>query len=151
MGSMGPVVVIKDGEPIAATGTLGSVFIPSLVLNVVLNVIDHRIPLQQAVHASRIWLTNTDGNFSWNYAAGWPAAPQGPSFDQTCPPLPSNDCHGVIQELRAMGHIVARRPTAAAAVFGSLASIAVDQASFDLVAAADDIRQRDAKAAVVSR
>ena len=40
MGSMTPTMVLKDGEPILLTGTYGGAFIPSLVFNVVTNVVD---------------------------------------------------------------------------------------------------------------
>lgn len=146
MGSMTPVVIVKEGEPLAATGTYGSVFIPSLVLNVVLDLIDHHMQLQQAVDASRIWLTLTSGSFSWNFAA----RPGSPSIQQECQPLPSTQCQGEIEELRKIGHIVPRRPTAAGAVFGSLASVGVDPDTFALAGAADP-RLADAAALVVPR
>ena len=72
MGSMTPTMVVKDGDPILLTGTYGSAFIPSLVLNVVLNVIDHNMTLQQAVDAPRMWAAVPNApnalsaNFAWN-------------------------------------------------------------------------------------
>jgi gamma-glutamyltranspeptidase len=39
MGSITPTIVVKNGEPILVTGTYGSAFIPSLVFNVVTNVV----------------------------------------------------------------------------------------------------------------
>ena len=54
MGSMTPTIVVKDGEPILVTGTYGSAFIPSLVFNVVTNVVDFGMTLQQAVDAPRM-------------------------------------------------------------------------------------------------
>lgn len=148
MGSQAPVVIVRDGEPVAATGTYGAEFIPALVLNVVLNVIDHRLSLADAVHSSRIWLTTPAGTFAWNYASH----PGAPSFDQSCAsPAPSTDCRGVMEELRAIGHAVARRTNATEMAFGSLASVGVDPATLALVAAADDVRQTDARAVVVPR
>jgi gamma-glutamyltranspeptidase / glutathione hydrolase len=147
MGSQTPVVIVKDGEPFAATGTYGAEFIPSLVLNVVLDLIDHRLSLQDAVDASRIWGTLPSGSFSWNYAA----RPGAPSINQVCPPPPSTACVGEIEELRNIGHIVGRRPTAAGAVFGSLTSVGVDPATLALQGASDSVRQTDATAVVVSR
>ena len=148
MGSQAPTVIMRNGEPVAATGTYGAEFIPSLVLNVVLNVIDHRLPLDGAVHSSRIWLTNPNGTFAWNYSSHASA----PSFDQFCSaPAPSTDCRGVMEELRAIGHAVARRTNANDMAFGALASVGVDPATLGLVAAADDVRQTDATAAVVPR
>ena len=43
MGSQ-TLVVITRNEPFAATGTFGAEFIPSLVLNVVLDLTDHKLP-----------------------------------------------------------------------------------------------------------
>jgi gamma-glutamyltranspeptidase / glutathione hydrolase len=154
MGSQTPTLIMKNGEPFAATGTYGSDLIPSLVLNIVLDLIDHKLPLQDAVDASRIWMSQPlpvtiPGTFSWNYAS----RPGAPSIDQVCPPLPDNNCVGVIQDLRAIGHSVARRPQVQLSepTFGSLASVAVDPATFTLQGAADALRQRDATAVVVPR
>lgn len=147
VGSQTPAVIVKDGEPFAATGTYGAEFIPALVLNVVLDVIDHELSLQDAVDASRIWGVDPVGTSDWNYAARQGA----PSYDQVCPPAPDPNCVGVIMELRAIGHAIARRPGANAPGFGSLASIGVDPSTFALVAAADRNRQADATASVVER
>ena len=56
MGNVTPTLIVKDGEPFAGTGTLGSGFIPSVVLNVVLNLIEYGLPLQQAIDAPRTWI-----------------------------------------------------------------------------------------------
>jgi gamma-glutamyltranspeptidase/glutathione hydrolase len=154
MGSQTPVVIVKGGEPVAATGTYGSEFIPSLVLNIVLDLIDHKMQLRDAVDAARIWIAQVPGqpapvpgSFAWNYAA----RPGAPTFDQFCPPLPDNNCVGVIQDLRAIGHVASRRPGANDPTFGSLASVAVDPMTFALQGAADAVRQPDATAVVVAR
>ena len=55
-GNMTPALILKNDEPFAGTGTLGSDFIPSVVLNVVLNLIEYGLPVQQAVAAPRIWI-----------------------------------------------------------------------------------------------
>jgi|RhiMetdeSRZDD1v2_1073273.scaffolds.fasta_scaffold30827_4 gamma-glutamyltranspeptidase / glutathione hydrolase len=154
MGSQTPTVIVKNGEPIAGTGTYGAEFIPSLVVNIVLDLIDHKLALQDAVDASRIWMSQPPpvqpaaaGSFAWNYAS----RPGAPTFDQFCPPLPDNNCNGVIQDLRAIGHVASRRPGVNDPTFGSLASVAVDPATFALQGAADSLRQRDATAVVVPR
>jgi gamma-glutamyltranspeptidase / glutathione hydrolase len=139
MGSMAPIVITKDGEPFAATGTYGAAFIPSLVFNMVLDLVDHHLSLQQAVDASRIWTRNdanvartTDGNFAWSISLnGAPAITQ-----------------ATIDALRTIGHVVGRNPSGA--TFGSLASVGVDLDTFALHGAADG-RQMDATAVVVSR
>jgi gamma-glutamyltranspeptidase/glutathione hydrolase len=136
MGSMTPVVIMKDGEPFAATGTYGAMFIPSMVLNVVVDLIDHRMPLQQAVDASRLWITQSTGGWAWN--SGRRGAP---SFSLV-----------EIDALRELGPPrPVRVPSARDEIFGSLASVAVDLATFELQSAADDQRQTDASAAVVQR
>ena len=55
MGSMAPTLVLKDGEPFLGSGTYSGAFIPSVVLNVVLNVLEYGMPIQPAVDAPRIW------------------------------------------------------------------------------------------------
>lgn len=135
MGSMGPIVILKDGEPFAATGTYGGSFIPSLVLNIVLDLIDHHMTLEQAVNASRIWLTLASGTFAWDSGKnGAPAIPQA-SID-------------AIRAAQQPPRSVAAAPTNSN--FGSLASIGVDLDTFALHGAAD-ARQADATAVVVSR
>lgn len=66
-GNMTPTLIVKDGEPFAGTGTLGSGFIPSVVLNVVLNLIEYDLPLQQAVDAPRIWTQSASGAAQLNF------------------------------------------------------------------------------------
>jgi gamma-glutamyltranspeptidase/glutathione hydrolase len=136
MGSQTPVVVVKGGEPVAATGTYGAEFIPSLVLNIVLDVIDHGLPLQQAVDSSRLWSRASTGVYAW--------AP--PVRDGR--PFPLEE----IVALRELGPPrPALNPPAGDRVFGSLASVGVDAGTLALVGASDDIRQPDARAVVVQR
>jgi gamma-glutamyltranspeptidase / glutathione hydrolase len=137
MGSMTPVVIMKDGEPLAATGTFGSTFIPSMVLNVVIDLIDHRMPLQQAVDASRLWIAQSNpGAWAWN--SGRRGAP---SFSVV-----------EIDALRELGPPRPMRiPSARDEIFGSLASVGVNPGSFDLESASDDQRLADALAVVVER
>jgi gamma-glutamyltranspeptidase / glutathione hydrolase len=140
-GSMTPVVILEDGEPFAASGTYGSVFIPSLVLNVVLDLIDHRMPLQQAVDASRVWVAHVPGLLATG-AFAWNNGRRGaPSFSLV-----------EIDALRDLGPPRPMRvPSARDEIFGSLASVAVDLGTFELQSAADDQRQTDASATVVHR
>lgn len=136
MGSMTPVVLMKDGEPLAATGSFGANFIPSIVLNVVVDLIDHQMPLQQAVDASRLWIALSTGAWAWN--TGRRGAP---SFSLA-----------EIDALRDLGPPRAMRvPNARDERFGSLASVGVDPDTFALLSAADDQRQADAVATVVQR
>jgi gamma-glutamyltranspeptidase/glutathione hydrolase len=133
-GNMAPTVLMRDGEPMAATGTYGATFIPSLVLNLVLDVVDYRMPLQQAVDASRFWIAQPSGAWAWNH--GRRGAPSFPQED--------------IDALRALGppRPPIPRPTIEEP-FGSLASVGVDPTTLDLIGVSDDVRQPDARAVVV--
>jgi gamma-glutamyltranspeptidase/glutathione hydrolase len=59
LSSMSPTIVLKDGRPFLVTGSPGGSRIVTVVLQVLLNVIDHRMTLAEAVQAPRIhhqWL-----------------------------------------------------------------------------------------------
>lgn len=56
--SMAPVLVCKGGDPIFALGALGGSRIFGTIVQAVVNIVDHRMSLQAAVEAPRIW---TDG------------------------------------------------------------------------------------------
>jgi gamma-glutamyltranspeptidase/glutathione hydrolase len=114
MGNTTPVLLFKDGEPLVATGSPGSGWIPSIVLQVVSNVIDHGMPIQQAVDAPRIWLNGPAAGVGWN--AGF--APESIAY------------------LRALGQPITREPSGPPAL-GSAESLAVDPASYKLYAASD--------------
>lgn len=53
--SMAPTIVLRDGRPAWALGLPGGVRIFTSVLQAVVNLIDHGMPLQEAVEAPRIW------------------------------------------------------------------------------------------------
>jgi gamma-glutamyltranspeptidase/glutathione hydrolase len=136
MGSMTPTIVVKGDEPLLVTGAYGSAFIPSVVWNVVTNVVDHGMTLQQAVAPPRMWgaVANVDppsANFARN-----------PGFPQE-----------TIDAMRALGDQIARQTTASG--FGSTASAGVDPANLALVGAvstADVARaSTDPAVAVISR
>jgi gamma-glutamyltranspeptidase/glutathione hydrolase len=131
MGSMTPTIVVKNGEPILITGTYGGTFIPSLVFNVVTNVVDHGMTLQQAVDAPRMWgavanVNPPSANFARN--AGFPQA--------------------TIDAMRALGDQIALRTTNG---FGSTSSAGVDPATLDLVGASDRHQVTDPAATVIQR
>jgi gamma-glutamyltranspeptidase/glutathione hydrolase len=131
MGSMTPTIVVKDGEPILVTGTYGSAFIPSLVFNVVTNVVDHGMTLQQAVDAPRMWgavanINPPSANFARN-----------PGFPQAS-----------IDAMRALGDQIALKTTNG---FGSTSSAGVDPATLDLVGASDRRAIADPASAVIAR
>lgn len=59
LSSMSPTIVTKDGKPFLVVGSPGGSRIISIVVQVLLNVIDHRMTIQEAVNAPRIhhqWL-----------------------------------------------------------------------------------------------
>jgi gamma-glutamyltranspeptidase / glutathione hydrolase len=133
MGSMTPTIVVKDDEPILATGAYGSAFIPSLVFNIVTNVVDHGMTLQQAVDAPRMWGAVANVNPpSANFARN-PGHPQ-----------------AAIDQMRALGDQIARLTTASG--FGATASAGVDPGTHALVGAvslADTLRASTDPAAQV--
>jgi len=59
LSSMTPAIVLRNGKPVIVTGSPGGSRIITAVLQVLLNVIDYRMTLAEAVHAPRIhhqWL-----------------------------------------------------------------------------------------------
>ena len=61
LSSMSPTIVAKDGRPIMVIGSPGGRTIINTTLQVILNVIDHKMNIAQAVEAPRIhhqWLPN---------------------------------------------------------------------------------------------
>lgn len=54
LSSMTPTLVLKDGRPFLALGTPGGTRIINAVLQAIVNVIDHKMSLQQAVEAPRM-------------------------------------------------------------------------------------------------
>jgi gamma-glutamyltranspeptidase/glutathione hydrolase len=145
LGNMTPALILKNGEPFAGTGTLGSAFIPSVVLNVVLNLVEYGLPVQQAVDAPRIWMRSPSGAAQLNFG-----------FDHLITPL------------RAMGHIArtfggcadnlnrtALPPftpgPAGSPNVGSAGSFGVELDDFDLVGGEDRSRVSEASTIVVQR
>ena len=53
--SMAPTIVLRDGKPAWALGLPGGVRIFTSVFQALVNLIDHGMPLQEAVEAPRIW------------------------------------------------------------------------------------------------
>jgi gamma-glutamyltranspeptidase / glutathione hydrolase len=59
LSSMTPTIVLKDGRPLLVTGSPGGSRIITTVLQVILNVVDHGMPVPQATAAPRLhhqWL-----------------------------------------------------------------------------------------------
>jgi gamma-glutamyltranspeptidase/glutathione hydrolase len=128
MGSTAPIIILKDGEPIALTGTLGGAFIPSVVFQVVVNLLDHHMSLQQAVDAPRFWIAVRQAAINPAY-------------------LP------LVAPLRALGHNINGVPVpfnGLGAALGSASSVGVDLRTFALQGAVDP-RLTDARSIVVYR
>ncbi len=72
LSSMTPTLVFKDGRPMLATGSPGGSRIITTVLQVIMNVIDHKKNIAEAVSAPRIhhqWLPDeirTEGGISYD-------------------------------------------------------------------------------------
>jgi gamma-glutamyltranspeptidase / glutathione hydrolase len=59
ISSMTPTILARDGELVAVFGSPGGRTIINTVLQMVLNIVDHGMPIQQAVDAKRLhhqWL-----------------------------------------------------------------------------------------------
>ncbi len=59
--SMAPTMIFKNGKPIAAFGSPGGSTIISSVVNTAINLIDHKMTVQEAVDAPRIAQTGAEG------------------------------------------------------------------------------------------
>jgi len=55
LSSMSPCIVLKGGAPFMALGTPGGLKIFGAVAQAISNVVDHRMPLQEAFEAARMW------------------------------------------------------------------------------------------------
>ncbi len=58
--SMAPTIVLRDGRPVWALGLPGGVRIFTSVFQALVNLIDHRMSLQEAVEAPRVWTQGQD-------------------------------------------------------------------------------------------
>jgi gamma-glutamyltranspeptidase / glutathione hydrolase len=127
MGSTAPVLIFKDGEALVATGAPGAGWIPSMVFQVVSNLLDHGMAIQQAVNAPRFWFNSTQINttIAWN------------------PGLPPES----ISYLRGLRQPLAPLP-APGRSFGVAQSLQVDPVTFKLSGASDQ-RSPDGSAIVL--
>jgi gamma-glutamyltranspeptidase/glutathione hydrolase len=138
MGHMSPTIVLQDGEPVVVTGTYGSGFIPSLVLNVLIDVMDHRMSLREAVDAPRIWGSASTGVATWGGRFG-------PSTS-----VPDGLDAAEIAKVRALGDRLSLRPDRFPQ-FGALESAGVDPVKLEPIEAADVARMPGAAGVVVER
>ena len=110
-GNTAPLIAMKGDEPVLVTGSPGGTSIPSVVINVVVNRLDHGMEIQDAVDRPRIW---------WNLSTVlWNVGVPQESLDH----------------LRAMGNAMAG--PAGPGQVGGAQSIAVDDSTFALSVAKD--------------
>ncbi|MEX0891714.1 MAG: gamma-glutamyltransferase, partial [Gemmatimonadota bacterium] len=122
LSSMTPTILARDGELVAVVGSPGGRTIINTVLQVVLNIVDHQMPIQDAVEAGRFhhqWLPDR-------------ISAEGDAFGEAA-----------LEQLQAMGHEVSARGRQ-----GTAHSIMIDPATGAIVGAPDP-RDSDAGAAGV--
>ena len=54
LSSMSPTLVLKDGKPLLSIGSPGSTRIISALAQILVNIVDHRMNIQEAIEAARI-------------------------------------------------------------------------------------------------
>lgn len=62
--SMSPTMLFRGGKPVAAYGSPGGATIINSVLNVTLNLVDHRMSIQEAIDAPRFSVTSAAGTIT---------------------------------------------------------------------------------------
>jgi gamma-glutamyltranspeptidase/glutathione hydrolase len=126
--SMAPMLLFRDGQPVAAYGSPGGATIINSVLNVTLNLIDHNMPLQQAINAPRLSVT---------HAAGRVACEGGAAFMQPRFSIAAQDA------LRRLGHpgLGDTGTEGCGETIGSVQAVVVDLASGEHRGAADPRRE----------
>jgi gamma-glutamyltranspeptidase / glutathione hydrolase len=104
--SMAPTILFARGEegerPVAAFGTPGGATIINTMLNFTIDLIDHRLPVREAVEWPRISVTKAAYNATTSVEAGFDA--------------------GVLDRLRAIGYRFRREP----AVIGAVQAVVID-------------------------
>jgi len=125
LSSMTPTLVLKDGKLVLVTGSPGGPTIINTVLQVILNVVDHGMPVAQAVEAPRI-------HHQW--------MPDELTYERFGA---STDTLGL---LTTKGHAVHERQSYEGSYQGDAESIAIDPQT-NLRLGAADPRRSDARAA----
>jgi gamma-glutamyltranspeptidase/glutathione hydrolase len=126
--SMAPVLLLKDGKPVAAYGSPGGATIINSVLNVTLDLIDHGMTMQQAIDAPRLSVTNATGKVSCE---------GGPAFMQPGFSIATQDA------LRTLGHtgLGDAGTDGCRETIGSVQAVVIDPASGAHRGAADPRRE----------
>jgi gamma-glutamyltranspeptidase / glutathione hydrolase len=126
--SMSPTIVFQHGEPVAAYGSPGGSTIINSVLNMTLNLADHRMTLQQAIDAPRLSVTSAAGAVS---------------CEGVLPFMQPAFAPATLAALVKLGHLVpqpADVPTCASSI-GSVQGIVIDLRSGRQFGGADQRRE----------
>lgn len=116
--SMTPTMILRpDGTPLVAYGSPGGATIINSVLNVTLNLIDHKMTLQEAIDAPRMSITSTASTISME-----------PGFPQS-----------TVDGLRALGYTVGI--TTPGGEIGSVQAVLVDPLTGKQYGGADSRRE----------
>ncbi len=112
--SMSPTLVLKDGKPFMAVGSPGGPTIIASVAQTIMNVIDHKLPIQQAIVTPRI------------YSSSYPNVDWEPGIDQD-----------VVLALLGKGHRMAEKPDN----IGNVQAVIFDADSGRMYGGADNTRE----------
>jgi gamma-glutamyltranspeptidase/glutathione hydrolase len=63
-GTLAPTILLKDGKPYAALGTPGAGRIVSTTAILISNLIDHKLPIQEAIESPRFYARDTEPKVS---------------------------------------------------------------------------------------
>ena len=126
--SMAPMILFRNGKPVAAYGSPGGATIINSVLNVTLNLIDHGMSMQQAIAAPRLSVT---------HAAGRIGCEGGQAFMQPRFSIAAQDA------LRAQGHagLGEAGTDGCQESIGSVQAVVIDPATGEHRGAADPRRE----------
>ncbi|MFB9757160.1 gamma-glutamyltransferase [Ectobacillus funiculus] len=112
--SMSPTLLLKEGQPFMAIGSPGGPTIIASVAETILNVIDHQMPIQEAILTPRI------------YSGGYPTVRWEPGIDQN-----------TRLELMAKGHVLEEVPQN----IGNVQAVIFDYENGKMYGGADDTRE----------
>jgi gamma-glutamyltranspeptidase/glutathione hydrolase len=115
--SLVPTIILKDGRPVYALGTPGGDLILSTVAQVIVNLLDFRMPLREAVYAPRMFSI----------------------FSQRELELENRFPENGLVQLETLGHKV-KRSEAFRAYFGAVQSIMYDSRTNTLIGCSDPRR-----------
>lgn len=112
--SMSPTFVLKDGKPFLALGSPGGATIIASVSETIMNVIDHGLPIQEAILSPRI------------YSANYPTVRWEPGIEQNTK-----------LELMAKGHVYEEKPQH----IGNVQAVVFDYETGKMYGGADNTRE----------